>query len=117
MLIEVYHFSPVKGLTVLIPKRPSSPDYCDIEGVYLTFSLEMCKIWANALSVEKYQQPPFYIYKGFANISILRKIVATDASCEDWELQEITTNDINQEIDQVIAVQEIIVKKIGIYIP
>jgi hypothetical protein len=117
MLIEVYHFSPIKGLVTLIPQKPSHPDYCDIKGVYFALSLEMCKIWANALNVEGYWKPPFYIYKGFADINILRKIVAVDPDCEKWELQRITFDDTTSDIDQVVAIKDVEIKEIEIYIP
>lgn len=117
MLAEVYHFSPVKGLTMLIPKRPSHLNYCDIKGVYLALSLEMCKTWANALNIEKYWEPPFYIYKGLADINILRKIVAIDPDCENWKLQRISPKDIESDLDQVVGIKEIVVKEIEIYIP
>ena len=115
--VQVYHFSPVKGLSTLIPQRPSHSDYSDIKGVYLTLSMEMCKCWANAIAAQNYWKPPFYIYTGLVEISKLYKIVALDPDCEKWELQKITTNDIKQEIDQVIAVQAVAVEIIGIYSP
>ena len=115
--VQVYHFSPVGGLSTLIPQLPSHSEYSDIKGVYLTLSIEMCKCWANALAAQNYWKPPFYIYTGLVEISKLYKIVALDPDCEKWELQKITTNDIKQEIDQVIAVQSIVVEAIEIYSP
>ena len=115
--VQVYHFSPVEGLFNLIPQLPSHSEYSDIKGVYLTLSIEMCKCWANALAAQNYWKPPFYVYTGLVEISKLYKIVALDPDCEKWELQKITTNDIKQEIDQVIAVQSIVVEAIEIYSP
>ena len=115
--VQVYHFSPVEGLFNLIPQLPSHSEYSDIKGVYLTLSIEMCKCWANALVAQNYWKPPFYVYTGLVEISKLYKIVALDPDCEKWELQKITTNDIKQEIDQVIVVQAVAVEIIGIYSP
>lgn len=115
--VQVYHFSPVEGLSTLIPQLPSHSEYSDIKGAYLALSIEMCKCWANALAAQSYWEPPFYIYTGLIEISKLYKIVALDPGCEKWELQQITANDIKKEIDQVIAVQAIAVQQIEIYSP
>lgn len=117
MFVKVYHFSPIEGLSELIPQLPSHQEYSDIKGVYLALSLEMCKCWANALTSEQYWKPPFYIYTGFVEISKLRKIIALDANCEAWGLEPITNNDIEREIDQVVMTESVAVEQIEVYTP
>lgn len=111
MWVKVWHFSPIRGLQVLLPKIPNHPDYADHKGVYLALSLDLCKFWADAMAKEGYWHPPFYFYRGMVELKDLRQIKSVDDNCEKFILIPIVAADL-ENLDQVISIREVFVEAI-----